>query len=50
MDEILEQCAPVSASRLVEITHHQSPWTNAYEKYCNNEITDDAIREYFRKN
>lgn len=47
IDEILEQCAPYTASVLVDITHNQDPWINAYEKYCNNIITKDAIKEYF---
>lgn len=49
IDRILECCAPYSASALVNITHHQSPWVNAYEKYCNNTITNESIKEYFEK-
>lgn len=50
IDEILEECAPYSANVLVEITHHQAPWCNAYEKYCNNIITKKSIKEYFENN
>ncbi len=47
INEIIDQCAKVSASRLVEITHQQKPWINSYEKYFNNEITVDSIKNYF---
>lgn len=50
MDEILMECAQYSASFLVDITHNQDPWHNAYEKYCNNVITKKSIEEYFRNN
>lgn len=43
---IVDECGQYSASRLVEITHHQSPWKNAHRKR-NNEITNSAIKEYF---
>ena len=33
MDEILMECAQYSASFLVDITHNQDPWHNAYEIY-----------------
>lgn len=50
MDEILGECAQHSASFLVQITHNQAPWFDAYERYCNNVITNESIEEYFRKN
>ncbi|RGT88478.1 DUF4065 domain-containing protein [Coprococcus comes] len=50
MNEILEECAQYSASFLVDITHNQDPWADAYEKYCNNVITKESIKEYFRNN
>lgn len=50
MDEILEECAQYSASFLVEITHNQDPWFDAYERYCNNVISKKSIEEYFRNN
>jgi len=49
IDEILSQCAPYSATALVEITHHQSPWIDTYKKYCHNMITKKVIKEYFYK-
>ena len=50
MDEILDECAQYSASFLVEITHNQDPWFDAYERYCNNVISKESIEEYFRNN
>lgn len=50
IDEILEVCAPYSANTLVDITHNQAPWRNAYEKYCNKVITKKSIKEYFENN
>ena len=47
IDNILKKCAPYTAAALVEITHSQRPWKDAYEKYCNNIITNESIREYF---
>lgn len=49
IDEILNECAPYTASALVGITHSQAPWIDAYERYCNNTISKRAIREYFEK-
>ena len=47
LDEIIEECNKYSASQLVEFTHNQSPWKDAYQKYYNNRISNDAIRSYF---
>ena len=47
--EMLDQCAVYSASSLVEITHNQDPWNDAYEKYCNNTITQKSIKQFFEK-
>ena len=49
INEMVDQCAKYSASTLVEITHNQAPWCDAYEKYCNNIIEKSAIKEYFEK-
>ena len=47
IDEIVSECSNYSASELVEITHNQMPWLDAYKKYCNNEITTESIKKYF---
>ena len=49
INEMVDQCGAYSASTLVEITHNQDPWLNAYEKYCNHVIEKDAIKQYFEK-
>lgn len=51
IDGILDDCAPYSAAALVEITHHQSPWKEAYYEKGgkNNEITTKSIKEYFSR-
>lgn len=47
MDSMLDHCAQFSTSALVEITHSQSPWRNAYQSF-DHEISPDAIRSYFK--
>ncbi len=45
--EIIDGLSEYSATALVDITHNQAPWMNAYEKGMNNVITKSSIREYF---
>lgn len=47
MDEILEQCAPFSATYLVELTHNQSPWEDSYDGSYNKIIPKNSIRRFF---
>lgn len=47
IDEMIDDCGTYSASALVEITHNQAPWKNAYQKGRNNIISNAAIRSYF---
>ena len=44
---IVDQCDNYSASDLVRFTHNQSPWLNAYQKYHNNPIRNEDIKEFF---
>lgn len=44
---VIDKFADYSATDLVTITHHQTPWKDTYEPYKNNEITIEAIEEYF---
>lgn len=44
---IIRKCARFSASKLVEITHRQTPWLESYSPYCNNIISKDSIRLFF---
>ena len=47
MDAILDQCAFYSASYLVELTHNQKPWKDAYNGSYSRIISKNSIREYF---
>ena len=47
IDKVVDKFADYSATDLVSLTHRQSPWIEAYVPHQNNEITIDAIREYF---
>ena len=48
INSIVDECSEYSASQLVEITHNQSPWRDAYYKPgVNNEITPDSIKSFF---
>lgn len=44
---IVDKFACYSATDLVKLTHNQAPWINAYCPNENNEITNEAIMEYF---
>lgn len=48
INQMVNQCSSYSASELVEITHGQRPWINAYIKGFNNVISKEDISEYFR--
>lgn len=47
IDKVIDKFADYSATDLVSLTHRQSPWIEAYAPHQTNEITIDAIREYF---
>lgn len=49
LNGIIDECAKYSASALVEITHNQTPWIDAYEPNWNNEITRESIKNYFQE-
>ena len=49
INEMIDQCAKYSAAVLVEITHNQAPWSESYEKHCNNVIEKETIKRYFEK-
>lgn len=48
MDGIIDECAKYSASKLVEITHNQTPWKKAYRS-TNRIITPESIKHYFEE-
>ena len=47
IERIVDECAPYSASQLVDITHHQTPWLMAYVPYRSNIISKESIRDFF---
>lgn len=49
LNNIIDECSKYSASALVEITHNQSPWREAYYSNCHNSIiTTESIKAYFK--
>ena len=49
INSIIQQAAGYSAAQLVQITHNQAPWKNAYRQGFNNQISNKAILEYFKE-
>lgn len=45
--KLVDKFARYSTTTLVNVTHGQSPWIDAYEPGKNNVITNEAIRSYF---
>jgi len=45
--KLVDNFSKFSTTRLVQITHNQLPWIQAYEQGQNNVISIDAIRSYF---
>lgn len=49
INSIVDDASRYTASQLVQITHNQAPWKNAYRRGFNNVISNEAIRDYFRE-
>jgi len=49
IENIVDSFSNYSASNLVQITHKQAPWQNAYQPHMNNEITVKGIWDYFNE-
>lgn len=47
INQMLDICSKYTTHELVELTHEQDPWKNAYKKSFNHEITNQAITSYF---
>lgn len=47
IEAVVDRFSDYSATDLVQITHNQTPWMDAYVPHRNNEITPQAIKEYF---
>ncbi len=50
IDMVLAYYGSFSGLELVSRTHSEPPWINAFEKNKNNEITKEAMKEYFKSN
>lgn len=48
INSMVDNCSRHSATDLVNITHHQSPWIDAYVPHLNNVISKESIKAYFR--
>lgn len=49
INDMIEQTADYSASTLVQVTHNQDPWKNAYVKGQNNTIANEDIKRFFEE-
>ncbi|WP_425369318.1 Panacea domain-containing protein [Gemmiger formicilis] len=49
VDLMLDTCAAKQTGELVNITHMQAPWRDAYVPGMNNLISQDAIRQYVQE-
>ncbi len=49
INDVVDSFSKYSANQLVEITHRQRPWYNAYKPHKNVKITNSAIEEYFNE-
>ena len=47
ISSVIEQLKNISTSKLVDITHSQLPWKEAYYKRVDHIITEASIRGYF---
>ena len=47
INQTVDGFADYSATALVNITHNQDPWNEAYEEGMNRIISKKAIKEYF---
>lgn len=47
INDVVDAFADYTATDLVELTHAQSPWQDAYVRHQNNIITKESIRGYF---
>lgn len=46
---MIDECSKYTTGQLVNITHAQEPWGNAYKNQTKNVITPDKIKEFFAK-
>lgn len=48
LDLVLEHYGPMTGSALINETHSEKPWREAYAKAQNTEITQKAIKGYYK--
>lgn len=54
VDRVIEKCGKYSSATLVDITTKQTPWKEAWKKYCNNKgqveiISHESLIRFFGK-
>lgn len=49
INRVIDETIGYTAFQLVEITHQQAPWKNAYMHGYNNVISNDSILAYFKE-
>lgn len=47
VNDVLEQCSDFSTQDLIDISHHQKPWSEAYALGEKSPITQEAIKAFF---
>lgn len=47
ISQILEMCSEYTVGELIDVSHTQPPWQNAYEKGDTSLISVSSMREYF---
>lgn len=49
IDDMMDKCSKYTSIDLLDITHNQSPWRDAYIRGLKNIITNEAIADYFKE-
>lgn len=48
IDNMIKELSKYSTTTLVEITHQQKPWIDAYKPYTSKIITNESLLEFFK--
>lgn len=49
INDMVDECIDYTAGELVDITHRQRPWREAYAKRRNSIISKESIKRYFEE-
>ncbi len=49
IDRVIDETSKYSVTTLVDITHNQTPWINAYRLGFNCPITNESIKSFFEE-